>query len=62
MGLLYDEMGSTYRRQGGYPQAIEYYRKSLDNSQQIGDGRQLAVGCGNLGIVYQEQGDFCMFL
>jgi tetratricopeptide (TPR) repeat protein len=43
--------------QGAYPQAIEYYKKSLQDGF-YGNEQDLAVGYGNLGSVYRQQGDF----
>lgn len=56
LGVIYNEIGETYRGQGGYPQAIEYYKKAIEVMQQAGEN--VAPSYGNLGIVYRQQGDF----
>ena len=43
--------------QGQYPQAIEHYKKANEIREEMGDEQGLAVGYGNLGIVYLSQGD-----
>ena len=58
MGVIYDQMGSTYFMQGGYPQAIEYYKKSLEIHADMGNEQDVAVEYGNLGNVYRQQGDY----
>lgn len=36
MGFIYNEIGENYRMQGSYPQAIEYFKKSLSIMEQFG--------------------------
>jgi tetratricopeptide (TPR) repeat protein len=50
-------MGTIYNMQGGYPQAIEYYKKANEIREQMGNEQGLAVGYGNLGNSYLQQGD-----
>jgi predicted negative regulator of RcsB-dependent stress response len=36
---------------------LEYFHKSLDILERTGDRHSAAIFCGNLGGLYQEQGD-----
>jgi tetratricopeptide (TPR) repeat protein len=56
--VLYDELGSSYRRLCQYPQAIEYYKRSLVVFEEMMDGPGAAIEHANLGNVYMHQGKF----
>jgi tetratricopeptide (TPR) repeat protein len=53
IGLTYDAMGKDSL-------ALDYYRKSLDVSKSISDGRNpdVATSLNNIGYVYYSRGDF----
>jgi tetratricopeptide (TPR) repeat protein len=55
---LYDALGSSHFYQGAYPQAIEYWRKSLALRRDLADAYGIALSCYNLGLVYTRQSDF----
>ena len=55
---LDDALGVSYFYQGDYPQAIEYWQKSLAIRRDLADAYGIALSGHNLGLVYTRQGDF----
>jgi len=45
------------KEQENYPQAISYYQKALALNEELGRKEGIAIQYGNLGNVYQSQGD-----
>jgi tetratricopeptide (TPR) repeat protein len=51
-------LGNVYLSLGDYPQAEEYYRRSLEIALSLGDQQQQGNVLNNLGIVYRRLGEF----
>jgi len=52
-----NNIGYIYKGQGDIPKALEYYHKSLNIQEEIGDKSGIATSLNNIGYVYQAQGD-----
>ena len=50
--------GNAYYFLGDIPSAAEYWQKSLDIAQQIGDQKSQGAALGNLGNAYDSLGDY----
>jgi len=50
-------LGSFNWLKGDYPKALEYYFKALKINEELGGKTGIAINLGNIGIVYNEQGD-----
>jgi tetratricopeptide (TPR) repeat protein len=54
----YHELGNLSYRRGHYDQALDWYRKSLEIFEALGDRAGVASSHGQLGVVAQERGDY----
>ncbi|CAF1286407.1 unnamed protein product [Adineta steineri] len=57
---IYNQLGSNKYNQGEYPEALEYYEKSLAIDQKTlpSNYPNLAHSYNNIGIVYNNMGDY----
>ena len=53
-----NNIGLIFFDSGDYDEAIGFYLKSLDISEQIEDTAGIAYTCGNLGRLFSEIQDF----
>ncbi|OFY95810.1 MAG: hypothetical protein A3K10_16990 [Bacteroidetes bacterium RIFCSPLOWO2_12_FULL_31_6] len=53
----FNNIGVIYDNQGDIPKALEYYSKSLQLREEIGDKQGTAMSLNNLGYIYYNQGD-----
>ena len=60
MGLAfsYNYLGTNYAVKGDFPQALEYFGKSLSTYTEIGDKQGIAFLSNNLGNFYRMQKNF----
>ncbi|MFT5723479.1 MAG: adenylate cyclase [Bacteroidia bacterium] len=56
--LAYNLMGVSSWLKSNYPEALGYYQRSLNISQEIGFKRGSASTSTNIGIIYSQQGDY----
>jgi len=54
---VYNVLGSVYRYQGDYQQAINYYARSYEISKQQGYDRGVGTALNNWGLVHRLKGD-----
>ncbi len=52
-----NNIGFIYKQQGGIPQALEYYQKSLEIKKEINNNKGIANSLNNIGRIYEQQGD-----
>ncbi len=52
------QLGSFNRLKGDYPQALEYYFKSLKMNEELDRKTGIAIRLGNIGVAYMEQGNY----
>jgi CHAT domain-containing protein len=50
-------LGSTYSYLGEFEQAVSHEEQSAKMLEQVGDRANLAIGLGELGLLYDRQGD-----
>jgi len=50
IGYIYNSTGNTYK-------AIEYFNKSLNIQEEVGDKRGMALSFNNIGYIYHSKGD-----
>src|ERR1051325_1407162 len=50
--------GNCYFEMGSYPQALEYYYKSLQLAEQFADKNKTGISMNNIGLVYFSQGNY----
>jgi class 3 adenylate cyclase len=50
--------GISFWIRGDYPNALDYYQRSLKIKEEIGDKNGIANSLNNIGIIYQYQGDY----
>ncbi|CAF1239691.1 unnamed protein product [Adineta steineri] len=57
---IYNQLGSTRYNQGEYPEALEYYEKSLAIKQKTLPSNHLSLSSSynNIGLVYWSMGDY----
>ncbi|MBU7046253.1 MAG: tetratricopeptide repeat protein [Theionarchaea archaeon] len=55
---IYDDLGSIVEGLGQWDKAIEYYEKSLEIKEKVGDIHGMAQTYGNLGLVYDSKGQW----
>ncbi|MGH7598350.1 MAG: tetratricopeptide repeat protein [bacterium] len=55
---VYNSLGLVYQSKGEWDKAIEFYQKSLDCKETVGDVHDMAQTYGNLGNVYQLKGEW----
>ncbi|MDF2436037.1 MAG: protein serine/threonine phosphatase [Bacteroidota bacterium] len=51
-------IGIVYRRQGNYPNALDYYLQALKMDEETGVKKEIATDLGNIGIVYYKLKDY----
>ncbi|MCF8364808.1 MAG: tetratricopeptide repeat protein, partial [Bacteroidales bacterium] len=54
---FYNRIGRTYHYEARYPEAINYFIKSLNVAETAQDTFTIAQTMNNLGIIYEESGD-----
>lgn len=52
-----NNIGFIYKNQGDISKALEYYNKSLQLREEIGDKEGTATSLTNIGVIYDDQGD-----
>ena len=57
MGLTYGNLGVVHEEMGDFAHAIEYYNKSINICEGIGDRHRSANTYFNLGILYQKMNE-----
>ena len=55
---IYDALSSLRRRQQDFASAIDYGQRSLALRETLGDPLRIANSLGNLGLIYNDQGDY----
>ncbi|NEQ88855.1 MAG: tetratricopeptide repeat protein, partial [Moorea sp. SIO2I5] len=60
LASLFNNIGSIYHKQGKYPQALDYFHKSLAINQEFGVLGRVGVAnnLNNIGSVYDSQGEY----
>ena len=60
VAALYNDIGSVYKAQGQYAEALEYHQKILPIKIRVPghDHVSVATSYNNIGHVYQEQGQY----
>ncbi|MBW8050675.1 MAG: tetratricopeptide repeat protein [Cytophagales bacterium] len=58
MANSYNNIGAVYWNQSSYPQALEYYFKSLKIRKELGDKKGIAGSYNNIGIIYWNQSSY----
>ncbi|MEM3493683.1 MAG: tetratricopeptide repeat protein, partial [Thermoplasmata archaeon] len=54
----YNNIGVIYNDKGDYEKALEFYTKSLELREKIGDVWGIAISYNNIGLLYQDKGDY----
>ena len=54
----YNTQGISWSIRGDYPKAHEFYNRSLDVYEALGDQKATANVLNNIGIIYLNQGDY----
>lgn len=52
-----NNLGVIYRDQGKYPDALNYYLRSLKIIEETGNKRAYATSLNNIGVIYNYQGE-----
>jgi class 3 adenylate cyclase/Tfp pilus assembly protein PilF len=47
-----------YRNQGDYPQALDYFQRSLKINEELGDKKGIATSLSNMGTISNQKGDY----
>ncbi len=55
---IYDALSSLARRQGNFDDATQHARTALALRESQGDALGVAKSLGNLGLIYNDQGDY----
>lgn len=55
---IYDALSGLHRRQKEYDTAADYARTALSMREESGNPLHVAKSLGNLGLIYNDQGDF----
>ncbi len=62
IGLVYDDQAAASTEVSAkvelFNKALDYYFKALKMDEELGDKNGIAIGLGNIGIVYDEQKDY----
>ena len=58
VSLVYNNLGLVYARKGEWDNAIEFYEKSLQTKEKVGDVHGMAQTYNNLGLVYADKGEW----
>lgn len=53
----YNLQGIASQNRGDFPQALEYYQKSLSLNEGIGNKKGIAGCLNNIGLIYRERGN-----
>src|SRR5699024_8251974 len=56
IGIVYDNMGSIYKRKGNYQKALKFSQQALLFFNRLGNEKRVAVALGNIGSLYKELG------
>jgi len=56
LATTYNNIGLIYDAQGSYDEALQWYMKDLEITEQIGDRAGLATTLGNMGVLEMERG------
>ena len=54
-GAILNNIGSVYRVQGSYDEALSYYEESLAIRRKVGDRAGEGITLGNIGTIYDDQ-------
>ena len=57
-GRSYCNLGNAYDGLGDFRQAIEYHKRDMSISEELGNRAGVGRACGNLGNAYYGLGDF----
>ncbi len=55
---VHNLLGTVYHAKGEWNKSIEFFRKSLDGFEKVGDIHGMAQTYGNLGVVYKNKGEW----
>lgn len=58
MALALNIQGVSFHIRANYPQALEYYQRSLKIREEIGDKEGIAGSLSNIGLIYTDQSDY----
>jgi G-protein signaling modulator 2 len=58
LSVIYNQMGNAYFNMQDYSKALEYHKKDLAISEEVGDECGKAKACGNVGNTLQLLGDY----
>ena len=58
IGDIYGDLGSIVDDLGEWDTAVQYYEKSLEIKEKMGDIHGMAMTYGNLGLVYYSKGEW----
>jgi tetratricopeptide (TPR) repeat protein len=56
--MILNNIGMVYHAWGKYDEAIEYYKKSLKITEEVGDRKGEGVSLNNIGMVYNAWGKY----
>lgn len=55
---IYGQLGVIYKRKGSYPKAMEYYLKSKQYYEELGDSSNIANLMHNIAMIYRSQKEY----
>ncbi|MCD4840679.1 MAG: tetratricopeptide repeat protein, partial [Methanosarcinales archaeon] len=58
VSVVYNNLGLVYANKGEWDKAIEFYEKSLETVEKVGDVHGMAQTYNNLGMVYAKKGEW----
>jgi tetratricopeptide (TPR) repeat protein len=58
VSIVYNNLGLVYADKGEWDKAIEFYEKSLETKEKVGDVHGMARTYNNLGLVYADKGEW----
>jgi class 3 adenylate cyclase len=58
IAINFENIGNVYDDQSNYPEALQYYFKSLKINEELGDKRGIASNLDNIGILYRNQSNY----
>jgi tetratricopeptide (TPR) repeat protein len=56
--MLVNDLGLLYQDKGEWDQAIEYFQRSLEIDEKVGDEHGMSATFNNLGSVYHDKGEW----
>jgi CHAT domain-containing protein len=62
MADILNNLGTVYRDQGNYAEAMAYYQKSLSLREAVGKDNDIARSLTNIGILHMTQGNYAQAL